>query len=105
MVCIFGQSCEVVVESKWGTTLGIKNELIGIIFYIAVLALSLWQVIGSEFPKLSELIFFISAMAALGSTYLLIIQFSVLKNFCSWCIFSAVINYLIFITSIFLFIK
>lgn len=102
MVCLFGQDCSIVVESPWGRALGIKNELVGIIFYLLIIALSLWHIGGSAFVKLNELIFFLSLISGIASTYLLTIQFGVLKNYCSWCIFSAVINYLIFLTAIFI---
>ncbi len=102
MVCLFGQNCEEVLSSKWGRTLGIKNEVMGMFFYISIIALSLWQIMGSDFPKTNELIFFLSLVAALGSTYLIIIQFTIIKNYCSWCIFAVIINYLIFLTSVLL---
>ncbi|RJQ13447.1 vitamin K epoxide reductase family protein [Candidatus Parcubacteria bacterium] len=105
MTCLFGQDCEAVVGSQWGKTLGVKNEIVGTLFYLALISLSAWQLSGSDFPKIPEAVLFIAIIAAIASSYLLVIQFSVLKNFCSWCIFSAVINYLILFTSIFLFVK
>lgn len=102
MVCLFGQQCEIVVESRFGHALGIKNELIGIIFYIIIISLSLWHISGSDFTKINQLIFFLTLVAGIASTYLLTIQFGLLKNYCSWCIFSALINYLILITSVFI---
>ena len=102
MFCPFGQQCETVVGSKWGKTLGIKNEIMGIIFYSLLIALNLWQLIGSDFSKINEFIFFLALIAALASTYLIIVQFKVLKSYCSWCIFATIINYLIFLTSVFL---
>lgn len=101
MVCLFGQDCSLVVESKWGSSLGVKNEVFGIGFYLLIIILSLWHIGGSAFIKLNELIFFLSLIATLASTYLLIIQFTALRNYCSWCIFSAVFNYLILITAAF----
>lgn len=97
MVCPLGGKCEEVVGSRFGTTLGVKNELTGIAYYVALLV-----ALGTffAFPALRELLMYgivaASLVSVLFSTYLFFAQILVLKEYCSWCIFATVINYAIF---------
>lgn len=97
MFCLIGGRCADVISSKYGTTFGIKNELIGMIYYVL---LSLYLILAFFmpdlfrnfiiFPKLATLI------AALFSLYLLFVQAVILRMFCSWCLIAIAINILIF---------
>ena len=89
--CLLGENCEAVVESKYGVTLGVKNELWGLGFYFLVLLLSLTQ--------LNSFILPLSFLAAIFSVYLTYLQTFVLKKFCSWCLLAIAVNFAIFIAS------
>ncbi len=90
VICpISSKSCNIVLDSKYSKTFGIKNEVIGLGYYLIIL-LSIFI----TFPLL--LIKTASGLAALYSTVLLGIQIKVLKNYCSWCITTAIINILLF---------
>jgi len=97
MVCPLGGRCEEVVGSEYGFTFGMKNERIGLLYYGSLLAGLLvfaaydpW----SEFAGYAVLL--ASGVAVLFSTYLLVVQIFVLREYCSWCIVATFINYLIF---------
>lgn len=97
MFCLIGGKCADVISSKYGITLRIKNELIGMTYYVS---LSLYLILAFFmpdlfrnfiiFPKLATLI------AALFSLYLLFVQAVILRMFCSWCLIAIAINILIF---------
>lgn len=97
MFCLIGGDCGAVVGSKYGRTFGIKNELIGMTYYVL---LSLYLILAFFmpdlfrnfiiFPKLATLI------AALFPLYLLFVQAVILRMFCSWCLIAIAINILIF---------
>lgn len=102
MICLLGGKCEQVVISKYGKTFGIKNELIGLSYYFLILPLVL---ISFIYPAVSFLILGIAGLATLYSSYLIITQTFLLRAYCSWCIFSALINYTILILVINIFFR
>lgn len=97
MFCLMGGKCADVVSSKFGQTLGIKNELIGMTYYVLLSAYSL----GSIFvPQLGEDLGLwakiVVILATVFSLYLLYAQTFILRQFCSWCLIAISINILIF---------
>ena len=100
LVCIIGKDCNKVIESKYGKTLGIENTLLGILYYIFVMALSLIFILFPAFfyiNMLSTGFLIISASAALFSFYLTLIQLFVIKELCEYCLANAMITITIFI--------
>lgn len=97
MFCLIGGDCGAVVGSKYGKTLGIKNEKFGMAFY---LLLAIYTLLGIFLPQLTsrlEIVVKIAVMvAAIFSLYLLFIQAIILRQFCSWCLIAILINLLIF---------
>lgn len=92
MFCLIGGDCQAVVESKYGRSFGVKNELWGMIYYALIISLSLLNI--------KHLILNISLIAALFSLYLLFLQSVVLKKYCSWCLLAIFLNLAIFLTSL-----
>ena len=96
LVCPIGNhECSAVTESKWGKTLGIKNELLGIGYFIIIIvnALLVWQ----DITKFTYYVRIASVISILFSGYLVFIQNKVLKKYCFYCLLSAIVNLLIFI--------
>lgn len=97
MVCPVGGKCENVVFSRFGTTLGVKNEILGLFYYFSLLIL---VALMFFLPHLSGiaigLLLLSSGFALVFSTYLLFVQILVLRDYCSWCILATFINYAIF---------
>src|SRR3989344_6877110 len=74
--CIIGQNCSRVLDSKYGKLLGVKNEFVGLAYYLTIFAFSLSI-------KVPSLVYYLSTLALLASILLLVIQIKILKNFCS----------------------
>lgn len=92
VICpINSKSCNIVLDSKYSRTFGIKNEVIGLLYYIIILTTVL--IIPSVNTILAAKL--ISILAATYSLLLLAIQLRILKNYCSWCITTAIINILL----------
>jgi uncharacterized membrane protein len=90
-VCILGSSCDSVQNSSYGQIFGIKLPFIAIFAFILLLAVYFIS------PKL----FLIgSSFGALGSAYLISIQFFVLKEICTNCMIIDAAMLLIFFLSI-----
>ncbi len=96
MFCLMGENCAQVVGSVYGTTLGIKNEVLGMWYYAIVTVLSILSSVFN-FPLSGLLIFLITLIAAIFSLYLLYAQTILLKNLCSWCLIAIFLNLAIFV--------
>ena len=102
LVCIIGQDCDIVVHSKYAATFGIPNEILGMLYYLFIMA-----VYGTLFYNPAFFAVFVSAQilsyaliaitgfSALFSAYLTYIQIFVLKELCEWCLGSAAVNMVI----------
>ncbi|MBM3232125.1 vitamin K epoxide reductase family protein [Candidatus Pacearchaeota archaeon] len=89
VICpVNSKSCNVVLDSKYSRTFGVKNEIIGLVYYIAVLYIIFTNQSGSIL-LVTKLI---SILASAVSIILIGIQTRVLNNYCSWCITTAIIN-------------
>ena len=101
LVCIIGEDCGKVFNSKYNMMFGFPNEMLGMVYYAfvaidAVLLQSGVSTIG--FLSLPFLSLFTSGVAALFSLYLLGIQAFILKEWCEYCIAIAVTSFAIFAT-------
>ncbi|MFI5240982.1 MAG: vitamin K epoxide reductase family protein [Microgenomates group bacterium] len=96
MYCLMGEDCASVVGSKYGKSFGVKNELIGITYYLMLMG---YAILGQYITFTSPIILLVeiaTIVATLFSFYLLILQAFVLKSFCSWCLIAILLNILIF---------
>ena len=104
LVCPLHANCETVIQSEYSRFLGIPVELIGIGYYsFMALVYTVFLVMSlsntSLFP-LTNYVFPLSAAAFLFSLYLTFIQVASLRQYCSWCLFSAAISTVIFLASL-----
>lgn len=104
LVCPFKQACDAVLASRYGRMLGIRNELIGLAYYLLVLALLALAMAGAPLPVAVlgtenplRLAFLISIPAFAASLILTGIQHFVLKNYCSYCLFANLLNTVLFV--------
>ncbi len=111
-VCVIGGSCNTVLESKYNKTLGIHNDILGLIFYISILVLMTTpQITTAILPinvafaiNIGILLFGIiplSIIGALSSLYFTYLQFFKIKSWCFWCLMSAINTWLILAMIIF----
>lgn len=99
-LCLIGSDCFEVTSSKYGRTLGFKNEDIGIIYYLLLFSLvTYYLIIPKGFEMVSILITGLSLLASGFSLYLLSAQVFVIKKYCFLCLLTIVINFSILLVS------
>lgn len=103
LVCPIGGHCDAVVNSKYSKFLGVSVELMGALYYaFIIIVYSLIAIFPDLFP--AEILFFVTSFSVLAfffSLYLVFIQAFTLKNWCTWCLFSAGFTTFIAITALF----
>jgi len=99
-VCVIGNECGLVWESPYSKTLGVSNEVLGIIYYFTLLVVE-WAIFSGDtsFQMIAGE-YLILAGGAIMSLYFLYIQWRVIKAWCFWCTLSAVIVWLIIIARV-----
>ena len=100
VVCPIGGDCEKVLASKYSKTFFIKNDVIGLLYYIFILIFALSIPFLSDKLITYELI--ISGIALLFSAYLVFVQAVIIRMYCFYCLVSALINFFIFLNILFL---
>lgn len=89
-VCVIGQKCHQVLESKYNNIFGIPNEFFGLLFYVIISFIIAFLVIGIEpltwWERLAKILILGGVLMSLYFTYL---QWQVIKVWCFWCVLSA----------------
>lgn len=97
LVCPLKANCDTVIHSDYSKFLGIPVEVLGM-FYYGIIAASYGLIvifsIGS--PLIASGLMFASVCAFIFSIYLTLVQAFILKNWCTWCLTSALICGMIF---------
>ena len=99
LVCLIGKDCNKVIQSKYAKSLFVPNDVVGIIYYTAILISTIIFLVYPSFLISFVVLIraFIITVAALFSIYLTYVQVFVLKEFCDYCIAANIINVLIFL--------
>ena len=89
----FSKECNAVLDSKWSRVLGVKNEIMGFIYYLIVFVF-----IGLSISSFRAVLVInaLVIIAVLYSLFLTYIQSKKLGHFCFYCICTAIINLLLF---------
>lgn len=89
-VCVIGENCAKVLESQYNRLFGVNNDVLGLLFYIAVSVITALIVIGIGnllfWEKLAKIAILAGAALSIFLTYL---QWKVIRAWCFWCIMSA----------------
>jgi uncharacterized membrane protein len=93
--CSIG-SCETVNTSKWSYFLGLPVAAYGLAFYIATLVVA---IVGMD-REVGAVLVAMSAAGVLFSLYLTGLELFVIHAICMWCVTSAIIVTVIFVTSL-----
>ena len=101
LACPIGHECNEVIESKWSRIFYIKNDTLGIIYYLIVLAFGIYFIFNTETNAIN-ILFYISLVGVLFSAFLVFIQAKVIKNYCFYCLISAMLTLLIFVNALLL---
>lgn len=105
LICPRKSDCNSVINSDYSKIFGIPVEVLGMFYYafimgsniiLGFLKLALFALLYDHRPNV---LFYISLGAAVFSLYLIFIQAFKIKQWCLWCIGSAVISLLILIFS------
>lgn len=101
IVCA-NSGCETVRDSSFSYFLGIPLPAYGALMYVAIFCLAFARVLFDKYEILfSRAIFGFSFIGVLISAYLTYLEIFIIKAICMWCVASAVIIVMIFLTSAF----
>ncbi len=81
-----------VTDTKWAYLLGVKNEIIGVGYYLIMLLFALFF---TQNPLAVRLFFLGSIVAFLSSLFLIYIQAKILHKYCLFCLLSSLVNTLV----------
>ncbi len=102
LICPLNNDCSKVTESEWSTLFGVRNEILGLLFYICILA---GGIVSVFFPSNTTLFLLLRIATGLGllfSLFLIWLQIYKIRNYCFYCMLSALITLLLFVNSFFL---
>lgn len=89
--CGIVHGCEIVRNSKWSSFFGIPTPAFGVVFYLAIIILSIYRAYAPH-KNVIYTRWLIVLMAIAGfaeSIYLTLVQRFALNAFCFWCLISA----------------
>ncbi len=95
--CDITGGCEVVLNSKYSSFLGLPLSVWGSAYFFGVIISAL---MANHYPNWRKLLTFLLGFGALSSLVLLGIQFFVLKKVCQYCLVVDVLNIILFILDI-----
>jgi uncharacterized membrane protein len=101
LVCPLDHPCEIVTESRWSTILGVRNETLGLIFYVGLFSTIVASVI---WPGVASTLYLLLLTGTGGgflySLFLVYLQSFVIKNYCLYCLISAALALLLFLNNL-----
>lgn len=100
VICNLSHGCERVLNSQYAVVAGVPVALLGVIYYLGILLLSVYFLTNSPKPK----ILLVAGLAGfLPTLYLFYLQAFVIKAWCQYCLLSAITSTVIFIISVIVF--
>ena len=99
--CAIVKGCEAVTTSQYATVGGISVALLGAIYYLVVLIISI-VIIDTKNDWLKKFLAKFSILGLLASIWFISLQLFVIKALCLYCLVSAFSSTAIFVTVIFL---
>ncbi len=99
LVCVIGEDCDKVINSRFSEMMGVPNEVLGMLFYAAIIGITMFLTAGMTSVSSFSLItvrFIMSGVAALFSLFLTYIQLVLLKEWCEYCLVNAAVTIAIF---------
>ena len=90
--CPLHGNCKEITESKWGKVLGVHNDFMGMIYFFFVVVLGLMT-----FGFVDYAIIIVTGFGLLYSGYLFYVQSRILREYCFYCLISALITLLMFV--------
>lgn len=92
-VCLPGAPCEVVLNTRYAEMWGVPLSLLGMLMYIGLSILSLWQFRKQNEDKgiTAVGIYVLALSGTLFSLYLLYLEAFVIHGYCTWCLASGTV--------------
>ncbi len=84
-ICDVREGCDLVLNSKYAKTLGIKNSNYGIVIFTILIIITLSQIKNPEKIK-KTIIMSLLSIGSLIALYFLYLQQFVLKAYCKYCL-------------------
>lgn len=104
LVCPINHNCAEVTGSKWANMLGMRNEYIGLAYYVFLFAGGVASFLYPlHQPPLYLVLFGTTCLGVIYSIFLVSLQAFVIKNYCFYCMISALLTLLLFLNSTTLF--
>ncbi len=103
LMCPRRAPCETVIASPQAKTVGISNAVLGMVYYAAVFLLLLNGMIRGVSLNMQALLILLTAIGFLFSLYLIGVQHFVIKQWCAWCLGSALAATVLFLSMILLY--
>ena len=101
LVCPIGDDCSKVLDSTWNKIFFIKNDILGLLFYVGIIIGAILLLLEFN-EKILTILTIGSGIGVFFSGFLVFIQAKIIKNYCFYCLISAFINVLIFLNLLFL---
>ena len=104
LVCPINHNCAEVTDSKWANMFGLRNEYMGLAYYIVLFCIGVAAGIYSAYQQPLYLVLFgTTVLGMIYSAFLVSLQAFVIKNYCFYCMISALLTLLLFLDSAVLF--
>lgn len=96
LVCPLDHKCDVVTESKWSHIFVVRNEVLGLLFYISLVVGMFGFIFLPGLRDLFSLLLLLAvATGGMFSLFLVGIQICVIKDYCFYCLISALLSVLL----------
>ena len=100
--CHITHGCTDVLTSKYSAVLGVPLSWFGLAFYLTIFSMAVLKLFDdetnpAEFPL--KVVFYLSGLGLIISAMLVGIQAFILKAFCEYCLLSASLVLIIFLTT------
>lgn len=102
--CIILSGCEKVLTSPYSEVFGVPLALFGAVYYFFIFCTSLFFIFGRT-KKLLLAALLATPIGLLASAWFVYLQFFVIKALCIYCMTSALLSAILFLTAAFVFFK
>lgn len=100
LVCPIGDDCAEVVETRWAKIFGVRNDVLGTLFFAGLLVVGIGLAVYPQFTNvIIQLLVIATGLGVLFSIFLMYVQKFIIKKYCFYCVVSALITILLFINS------
>lgn len=100
LACVMGENCNKVVRSKYSKMFGVPNALLGVAYYIILTGLILLTLYSTIDLPLEIITIAFTGIGVLFYFVMIYIQFYKIKEWCGYCMVSAIITMVMFVTEL-----